>query len=78
MSIAETEMMKESLIKFLESFYCKDYKKEKIDALNDDGYYYEFKIEFSDLSMLKVKRFSDSLILFCLFWNISIHENYLY
>ena len=76
-SILQTEMMKDALIIFLESFHCENFKKEKIDALNDGGYYYEFKIEFSDFSMLKVNRFSDALIQFRLFWKISIFENHL-
>lgn len=75
-SIAETEMMKKCLIKILDSFYCKDYKIEKIiyDE-NKHDYFYEAKITFSNLKNIKVQRFTESLIAFCLFWNISIYEN---
>ncbi len=74
MSTLETEMIQNSFIKFLNSFRYEDFEKTKIDALNDGVYHYQFYIEFSDLSMLKIRRFSESLIQFCLFWNISIHE----
>ncbi|MFV9550404.1 hypothetical protein [Algibacter sp. PT7-4] len=75
-SIAETEMMKKSLIKILDSFYCKDYNLEKIISdENKHNYFYETKITFSNLKNIKVQRFTESLIAFCLFWNISIYEN---
>ncbi|MDO5970892.1 hypothetical protein Q4Q35_13855 [Flavivirga aquimarina] len=75
MAIAETEMKKESLIKILDSFYCKDYEIEKIVfGENKYDYYYEVTIEYSNLSKMKVQRFTESLIAFCLFWNISIDE----
>ncbi len=77
MSEIETEMMKEAIIKFLDSFLCKEYKIEKIDPLSDNRYYYEINIQYTNISMLKVKRFSNSLIQFCLFWHISIHENFI-
>ncbi|WP_162147826.1 hypothetical protein [Cellulophaga baltica] len=77
MSTIETEMMKNALIKFLESFLYKDFEKIKIHPMEDRSFYYEFNIDFSNSSELKVKRFSNSLIQFCLFWQISIHEFYI-
>ena len=76
MAIAEREMKKESLIKVLESFRCKDFKIEKIVSdQNEYDYYYEAEITYSNYSKIKVQRFTESLISFCLFWNISIYEN---
>jgi hypothetical protein len=77
MSIAETEMLKESLESFLKSFYCKDYEIEKVMCSNDD-YYYVAKIQFSDFSKIKVQRFMESLISFSLYWKMSIFEETLF
>ena len=54
MAILETEMYKDSFIKFMEALWCKSYTLEKVeDPDNNYNYYYEAEIEYIDSFSLK-------------------------
>jgi len=75
MAKVETEMYKDSFIKFMEALWCKSYIIEKVeDPENVHNYYYEAEIELDDNSFLRVLRFSETINSYVRFHNHTIRE----
>ena len=73
MSTSETDLFKKSMDSFLEAFICKDVEIEKI-PMDEHSYYYQYDIKFENLAFIKVQRFVDALVGFCLFWGFPLSE----
>ncbi len=72
-STFETDFFKESMDSFLASFNCKDVEIEKF-PIDDHSYYFEYDIKFENFSFIKVQRFVEALVAFCLFSGFRLSE----
>ena len=74
----ETETMKDNIIDFLKSFNHTDSMPEKVydeDGSLQSPYYYRIELFFEHHTKLRVQRFSESLIAFCLFHHMALYED---